>query len=398
MIKLHFFKSENIQSFLYAYIVCISFVNYAVSRLFGISALLIHMGVFGLFFVYKLPSIKQMKLHPICFLYVALIFFIFFSTENSDMGLFRFAFNVAVPLAIGLFAINTEKFLRYVTYASLVMLILIVPIFNELNRLSLDEASVMGVSYAIIPVIIAGFLHFVYYRKHSNRILKFCYLIDLLFVALVFLNSNRGVALTLFIALLFVYIKNPKRINSSGNVTLRTIFVCIVAVVAYLYLYDILEFIGILLKRFNIEVDFISKTLRLKNAGNIDNGRGDITQYVMENISKSPIWGHGISTIYYNSGGKIIYPHNFILQLFYDGGIILAIPTLFVLCKATMNIFAERNKDQMVYLLFFAVVCIPKMMFSTDMWTNSIFWLFVASLFNHNKTLHSNQNNLNSKE
>ena len=93
----------------------------------------------------------------------------------------------------------------------------------------------------------------------------------------------------------------------------------------------ILEWMNNVLLDSDIKLDFVRKTLKIQT--DISNGRNAITEYVVENIFKSPIWGHGVSTITYNSNGMIPYPHNFILQLFYDGGILLAVPVLFFVIK-----------------------------------------------------------------
>ena len=140
----------------------------------------------------------------------------------------------------------------------------------------------------------------------------------------------------------------------------------------------IFEWLNNILLSFDIKLDFIQKTFRLKK--DISNGRDEITQYVVENIFKSPLWGHGISVIRYNTNGVIDYPHNFILQLFYDGGILLAVPVLYFVIKMLWHAIWGENNDKTILLVFFCLTCLPKMFFSTNMWENPSFWLL---LFNY---------------
>jgi len=87
-----------------------------------------------------------------------------------------------------------------------------------------------------------------------------------------------------------------------------------------------------------------------------------------------PIFGHGISSIFYNSGGQIIYPHNMLLQIVYDGGLLMGLVFIYILIGFIRNCVKSQD-DQSKLLLFLGTITIPKMLFSSDMWTNLSFFI-----------------------
>ena len=80
----------------------------------------------------------------------------------------------------------------------------------------------------------------------------------------------------------------------------------------------ILVFINNFLAKFNISANFIEKSLRLMSTGTNDlsNGRSEIYKFTIKGIIESPLFGHGISRIYYLSNSVINYPHNFCYKFY----------------------------------------------------------------------------------
>ena len=48
----------------------------------------------------------------------------------------------------------------------------------------------------------------------------------------------------------------------------------------------------------------------------LSNGRSEIYKFTIKGIIESPLFGHGISRIYYLSNSVINYPHNFFVTNF----------------------------------------------------------------------------------
>ena len=376
-------KQISVNSFTYALIISLNFLTFVMGEMFGTGGMAIILSVIVACLLTNVFYAQKLKFSMRWLAMVSLLFVYYHLSQHTDLGNTEFYCYIIIPCIAALYEVDTEKMLRYVTCFSFILLALITRILPQLSRAEgvYDaEQGVMGLSYAILPIVLAGLVHLIFYRKKSNLFLKLCYAIDIVYTVILIVHSNRGVVLTFLIAVMFFYIKKfGSRVYKRTSI-FRVIMVMILTVLIINNYIPILEWLNNILLGSDIEVDFVQKTLRMQT--DVSNGRNGITEYVVENIFQSPIWGHGISTIYYNSNGTIIYPHNFILQLFYDGGILLAIPVLFFVVKMVWNAIWYENNDKTVFMTFFCLICLPKMFFSTDIWKNPSYWLL---LFNYIK-------------
>lgn len=129
-----------------------------------------------------------------------------------------------------------------------------------------------------------------------------------------------------------------------------------------------------LFSTFDISLNVVDKFLRLDDNGDMTNGRESLSTMAWKGIVESPLWGNGISQFNNNTGEG--YPHNFVLQMLYDGGIIL---TLAIMAPVTQSLIRKlktisENKFAFFVLLFFASV--PGALFSGDLWNASTLWMF----------------------
>lgn len=373
-------RQITVNSFTYALVICMNFWAFAFGEILGTGGMVAVSSMIVACLFVNILYVNTIKV-SVRWLFMASLLVAFYQfSPNTDLEKTEFFCYIVVSCIAALYAVDTEKVLRYVTYFSVLLLVFTTQIFAQLSRQGIygEGKNVMGLSYAILPIVIAGLTHFIYYRKKANFLLKICYVTDTVYTFILFMYANRGVVLTLLVVFVLLYIKKFGSKSSKKNNVFRVIVVLAVAIfVANNYML-IFEWLNNILLSFGIKLDFIQKTLRLKK--DISNGRDEITQYVVENIFKSPLWGHGISVIRYNTNGVIDYPHNFILQLFYDGGILLAVPVLYFVIKMLWHAIWGENNDKTILLVFFCLTCLPKMFFSTNMWENPSFWLL---LFNY---------------
>lgn len=80
------------------------------------------------------------------------------------------------------------------------------------------------------------------------------------------------------------------------------------------------------------------------------------------------------------SNGTIMYPHNFILQLMVEGGVILAAVPVVVLVinlyRFIVTGFSDKDKGNMFILLM--CVGITGNLFSGDCWKSAPLWLAIS--------------------
>ena len=243
------------------------------------------------------------------------------------------------------------------------------------SQSSWQDVISMEASYGFLVPIVAtiGYL-FLYYKEEK----KFDKVITLTLAAInavyfyqILLYGSRGPILCVLLLVLFMWVV---RINKTGVGTKlpksRLIISIISIAMVVLFFFPLLGIISNHTSSFHA----IEKIYRLSSEGDITNGREAIAGIALRLFLDSPIYGHGLDRFEANTG--IVYPHNFILQILYDGGIILFF-TLFVpVIIGAKNILKKCTRDEYAAFVVLLFASVPGAMFSGDMWLLSILWLF----------------------
>ena len=83
--------------------------------------------------------------------------------------------------------------LRYLIYISFLPLLFINGLMETHYREGLTSSRMdMGISYALLPMVLAALLHFLYYRKTSNIIIKIGYLVNAILMIALLITGTRG--------------------------------------------------------------------------------------------------------------------------------------------------------------------------------------------------------------
>ena len=186
--------------------------------------------------------------------------------------------------------------------------------------------------------------------------------------------GSRGPILCVLLLILSFFII---QIDDKGKIAMRkgrTSIILICLVLITLSFTAILQTLKDFFATFDISLNVVDKFLRLSESGDMTNGREVISSKSWEGISNSPLLGNGTSQFLNNTG--MVYPHNFILQLLYDGGIIL---TSFVIVPiARMLIFKIKtvSESEFICLLFMFFASVPCSLFSGDLWNAGTLWMF----------------------
>lgn len=314
------------------------------------------------------------------------------SSVVSSVGISEFVIYVFLPIIFAQFlVIDCSCFLKCAsTFPSFGVLFLskifiVDPVFNYIE---------MGICYAFLTPIICNIAFLFCYFKREKTKGKMLMLIvsacNLIFLTQLIYYGSRGPLLAIAICIAFFFMfscKGAKRgIHISG---VKTFFIIILAFVLVLNFWKVLEIFNKYMIQNDINIKFVEKMLRLHKQGDVLNGRDLDYDAAISGIRAHPIFGNGLSTFEYYTG--YAYPHNLVLQLLYDGGIVLfafiLIPIVFAAVKWCKN--CTSSSFALVSCLLLASV--PGAMFSGDVWTKPILW-YVFSLLcvyssNRNQTL-----------
>lgn len=135
------------------------------------------------------------------------------------------------------------------------------------------------------------------------------------------------------------------------------------------------------LDQIGINVKAIDKMVRMATMGEeLSNGRVRLWEQAFKDITASPLFGNGVSAYEKTNG---IYPHNFLIQVFHEGGVLYFIPILIVILKFFRLIFSNiQTKESKIFLIYLLFSGMIELLFSNVYWRNVYFWFFIGYVLN----------------
>ena len=252
----------------------------------------------------------------------------------------------------------------------------------------------MDVSYGFQVPIIATITYVFMYYKTEHGIQKLVTIltsvINFIFLGYILLFGSRGpiIGILLLICMLWcVQFKNNGLLQfnvSRFNKILMLTIICGVFFIGFIT--AISNFLG----NYGIEVDAIQKMIYLNETnGDLSNGRNNLTELAWNGFVSRPIWGHGLDQ-FDNNYPESSYPHNFVLQILYDGGLILLIILLPILIIGLKR-FKSYSYDQFAIFCTFFCASVPGALFSQNLWNMPLLWMcfgfIISKTFIYNKPI-----------
>lgn len=321
-------------------------------------------------------SIQQFKVLPIIFLFLFFFILTFIKadrTETATRYFFDFIVIGITSLYISQSHIDIKKVLTYTVFISLFVIPKILRINVTYNELL--SGQLMGYSYGLLPFLITDIIVLFHPGLAKNNWIKSVASISLIIGLYSFsLFASRGAVLSLIVFIVLLIIL---RSNSKKN-TRILLFLIILGVVLLTFNFNLLiSTISSLTDNLGIEFAAVNKLARLSESGTLDNGRIDLIESALKLIATSPFFGHYIGVFEETYG--IGYVHNFLLQLLLEGGLILAIPIVFIIYKSLQFIFNDtHNKEKKIYISYLFVTAIVCLLFSNYFWRHQYFWLLIG--------------------
>lgn len=305
-------------------------------------------------------------------------------------SLIQFVFYTILPIICISFAADTKLVCKYVMYLSLLTILGGSKWFGYIY--SYMNQAEMGYIYPVVTMLICAIYHFRYYRKDPDTrwLVKLCYFYNAYMLVRVCMVANRGALLTVIVTVFVAMLYDFKDDDSMKRISVKQIAIWIgVIAIVYVSLSYTSELLAMLSNLFSSVFGYVPSTIlkmqRYIGFGDISNGRSDIYDVVLPAIFDSPIWGHGIETIHANTNGSILYPHNFIVQFLYEGGLVFAFFPLLLAISMPVKVLAGRikDKDQYVMAAMLTCQCYPKLLLSSDPWMSTSIWLLIMYSFMH---------------
>lgn len=253
-----------------------------------------------------------------------------------------------------------------------------------------NAAISMGASYAYLVPVLATIVYDSYYLKFERGkqrlvtiILSLC---NLVFLFELVLFGSRGPLLAIAVFILLFYIVKPGydhgAIIKKSRLLVGSVLLFLL-VIFFPSIVDILESLG-------IHSYSLTKIINMADEGTLSNGRDSLAEMAISGFFEKPLFGHGLDLfgVRYEDAS---YPHNFILQILYDGGIIFFLILIIPGIRLIKNLFRNCSYNQLVFFLFIFSVSVPGALFSGDLWESSLLWIMFGYLFNQNCVISKNE-------
>lgn len=312
---------------------------------------------------------------------------VFFAPVTTTMTLTKFLMWVVLPAFFVTLDYDVELILRYSMYVSLLSVFEIRSLLADQSISIRFAQTSLGIIYDLLPCLVAAIFHFFYYRKKASLLTIGCYVYYALVLLMMLPVIVRGALLSLILGLVIIFLNRPNnKVNLIREWSSRKkvmVFLIALAGVAFVLNYEkILVWAYEVLQARGINFGVITKFYVYIQAGNVSDGRDVYYDIAIQNFIKSPIWGNGIETFYAYPRDGVPYPHNYLLQFLFEGGILLAVPIAYQVFRILWSLFLAKieNMNTMVLLACLSVVAVIPGLFSMDVWLVPSFWMAIMCL------------------
>lgn len=297
-----------------------------------------------------------------------------------------FLLNCSIPFTLVFFIDDIDLLYNYLIKASIVIaLFAVIPsIFVLTGQMSLfGEHAVYFMGYGYSCLIPAMILFYAFLKEN-----KYFYLIlfSILVFAIVLLGS-RGPLLPIGAYVIFTFFVNIlKALKEKKKFKINAIIRAVLFLMVLMFSFFFVSFVFSAISNF-LEVNHInSRTIDALVTGRIavSGGRDHIYSILLNELQDDFVSLRGINAEYPIVGN---YAHNIAIEILYDFGGVLGGVFLFMIVFCIVKTFLARasiDKDVTVIFMF-AALC--QLWNSGTLWTNHLFWIWIALFFCLAKTL-----------
>lgn len=335
---------------------------------------------------YKQTKFNRYIVLILIYIYILYVFTSLMSNV-PDVPLMLLVFSVFAGLVMPQFLCISPKILLRAMMAFSVVFITKAHIIF-MSSLTWKTSIDMSLSYAFLAPIIANVLYLQFYFKSETAINKVISivitLINLYYFTQIFLFGSRGPVLSCILLVVFLMVIKPKESVGVQIQKRRLLLMCILTLICILFFQFILNITINIFNSFDIRVEMLEKMQLLAMESDLSNGRTDLNRITWNGIINSPIWGNGMDQFYIKENTTLYYPHNFILQILYDGGIIFLIILFVPFLYRVISKYRRCTKNEFLILTLFLFCTIPGAMFSQNLWHNTLLWFAFGVGFSNN--------------
>lgn len=369
-----------VQTIMIALLVNIKLINYSVTQIMNRSGEGFFSTIFLIVYIFFAISIliKKIKEKSFTKIIVSKAFIIFCSVmlfwysisyKYTDTSVIQLICYVLFPVFICYFGnINTNLMLKM----CMVFGILALPVSSRLLYSSSGTTINMDICYAFLPCIVATVIDFFSRQRGGTKITYLLYIVPMYYFTILLSRGMRGTVMCVGIAILLVILVGPNR----KKYLFLSLIIFVLLFISVFFFDDIIKAIYNYYSSRGINLYFLKKTLYYEN--DLTNGRIILWKIAFDGFLESPLFGKGINSYNYWTG--YLYPHNFLLQFMFEGGLLAIIWFLYFFIEGTINVFKYKIRQDIELYLFAFCISVPYLFVSANVWTTPLLWAFIGIL------------------
>ena len=283
-------------SLIFAIFMANDIINYFVGHIFEMGGMIVSLGILVAVCVYDYKTMVKIKFPALALTYIIIVtVYYLFTRQVAVTTIFGryFVYYFLVSSVLGMYKCNTEKLLRYLACGGL---LLIVPLYNdifvEMTSSRFNTHISMGLSYSMLPVLLAGIVHFIFYREKAKFYMYIVYVVAAFLLINLIMKGNRGILLSVFVFAALIFISGLDFNKKKGINNLKLVTVLIVVGFLIVYFYDIIKWLNDFFKEQNIEMNFLNKIIKLEKGGDVTNGRSFIYDYTINFLNTAQFFSN----------------------------------------------------------------------------------------------------------
>lgn len=334
---------------------------------FIVSFILI-IGLISSLYFNRFKLIKRHKILIFFILFVFLLSFIYRGFENDILN--NYFLHFLVMGVTGIIVSQYEFDIKYFFCFLFVFAIICLPFFLGRNIDLNSGENYMGLTYALLKLIVAALVMLLLPYKNLYKIAALVVFLSYMSQYVLFASRGAYVAIISFVAFsIAMYVKISYR---------KFLFLSIPLIILFFYCFEpIINSLQSFLFSQDISVYAINKSINKMEFDDVDNGRYSIWIAGLSMFWDSPLFGHGIAA--YEIVHHSIYVHNVFVEMLIEGGIIVLFLFVVTFNYSLKMIFSNNmSYDEKLFMAFLVSTIIFPLCFSETFWHLQYFWFYVG--------------------
>lgn len=229
-----------------------------------------------------------------------------------------------------------------------------------------DSGMLMGIGYAILPVIISSILILFESKRNKLKIIALINLILSVSISTKLISRGFFISILLFIILFTFY----KVRNKPSNILKVFIITLLLFIIYIIFFHD-----------YVVDSEWYYSLFKIKSEDFLNGRLFDYQNIMKQRPFLNILFGSGIGSYYANYGYN--YIHNIIGMVYYEQGVFLSLIIVGILGFSVFKFFTSKANENRILILILLSTSVIRLMVSYYFWIDQIFWIYLSTMLSY---------------